>query len=83
MPSTRSAVWVGREAVKRAAELGHVDDVGEGPSDGPLQIASRALLGVDFVDEADRITRSVTMALDFLEHRVHQLDRQPDRHCPL
>jgi cytochrome P450 len=35
-----------------------------------LRIAGRALLGVDLIGEADRITRAVTTALEYLEYRI-------------
>jgi cytochrome P450 len=38
-----------------------------------LRIVGRALLGIDLIGEADRITRAVTTSLEYLEYRIINL----------
>jgi cytochrome P450 len=38
-----------------------------------LRIAGRALMGVDLIGEADRVTRAVTAALEYFEYRANNL----------
>jgi cytochrome P450 len=38
-----------------------------------LAIAGRALFGIDLSDEADRVSRDVTIGLEFVNRRMHQI----------